>query len=357
MKSPFEGKTRDERNKIIAAGVLGVVALFALYFAFGRGSSSTTATVKVATATPKPGASAAVTRPDTILPTVDEQAFAYETQPINYSPGNAYAPDAGRNIFAFYEPPPPCRGAECPTPRPPTPLPTPLPPTPAPTPPIILTYANPQNVYAGSKGFRIEVVGERFSPEARIYFNQRELKTQFLTAGQLTAEVPADLIAREGPAQVLVQTVDGRFYSNQFIFNVQPPPRPAFQYIGMIGRKRYNNDTAYFLDPAKPTPYGARLNDVVGGRFRLIDISAVEVVFEDVNLGFRHKVPITTAASGANTGTPFMPFNPGNQGDIPGIPMGVPRYVPPPASTPRRNPNTEKKEDVDDLDGDGVRRP
>ena len=358
MKNPLEGKTKDERNKIIAAGVLGVVALVALYFAFGRGTmsgSSTTATVKVST-TPRPGAPVSTTssRPDAVLPTVDEQAFAYETTPINYVPGSFGAPDAGRNIFAFYEPPRPCRGEECPTPIPPTPKPLP-PVTPAPTPDIIVAFANPQQVYAGSKGFRIEIVGERFSPEARVYFNQRELKTQFLTAGQLAAEVPTDLIAREGPAQIMVQTADGIKRSNQFIFNVQAPPRPAFQYIGMIGRARYNNDTAYFTDTGKPTPYGARLNDVVGGRFRLIDISAVEVVFEDVQLGFKHKVPITKA--GTTAGSPFTPFTP-DGGAFPGIPQNVPRYVQPPSNTVRRAPNpNEKKDDVDDLDDPPVKRP
>ncbi|MEO7660209.1 MAG: hypothetical protein ABIV48_11395, partial [Pyrinomonadaceae bacterium] len=53
----FEGKTPTERNKIIAAIVLGVVALFALYLAFGPsfgGGTTTTVTVGKASPTPKP---------------------------------------------------------------------------------------------------------------------------------------------------------------------------------------------------------------------------------------------------------------------------------------------------------------
>ena len=44
----FEGKNPTERNKMIAAAVLGLVALVALYFAFGRSffGSTTTATTK-----------------------------------------------------------------------------------------------------------------------------------------------------------------------------------------------------------------------------------------------------------------------------------------------------------------------
>ena len=68
--------------------------------------------------------------------------------------------------------------------------------------------------------------------------------------------------------------------------------KPQFQYIGMIARKRYNNDTAYFLEQGKQTPMAARLNDVVGGRFRLVSVAADETILEDVNLGFRHKLQL-----------------------------------------------------------------
>ena len=217
------GKTSTERNKIIAAGVLGVVALFALYFAFGSslvgGSSATRVTVKTSP-TPKPAASPAG---DTVLPTQQEQQFANETTPVFYNPDSVYAPDAGRNIFAFYEPPPHCKDCPAPTPRPTEMKPA----TPAPTPPMYLAMVNPQSVYAGSKGFRIELSGQRFVPEARIYFNQVEMPTTYVGPDKLIAEIPAGMIAQEGPRQVIAQTPDGKLYSDQSIFNVQPPPRPG----------------------------------------------------------------------------------------------------------------------------------
>src|SRR5690242_15363470 len=145
----FEGKTPTERNKIIAAGVLGFVALIALYLAFGRGlTGGSTTTVKV-TSSPTPRTTTSSTKTDTSLPSNDEQNFVYQTTAVDYRPGSSYAPDPGRNIFAFYEPPPP-------TPYVPTPVPvvTPKPATPTPTPPIMLAAVNPQSVYAGSKGFR-----------------------------------------------------------------------------------------------------------------------------------------------------------------------------------------------------------
>ena len=349
---------------MIAAAVLGVVALVALYMAFGRSMfsiSSPSVTVKISP-TPKPNASPGSAADNKPLPTANEQDFVYQTTPVAYNPGGSNAPDPGRNIFAFYEPPPPCKGAECPTPTP-TPIKTPPPATPAPTPPIILASINPQAVYAGSPGFRLEVNGQSIPSDARIYFNQSEMPTIFINDQKLVADIPANLIAQEGPRQIIVQTPDGKLYSNQLMWTVQAPPRPSsFQYIGMVGRKRYNNDTAYFTETGKPTPFGARLNDVVGGRFRLVDISTTEVVFEDTSLGFKHHLPITKASTTGGTGQPtrpgfnndgnFIPYNPGNipQGDIPGIPNNVPRYVPPQQQQQQPRKTPDKNEDVDDND-------
>ncbi|MEO7539040.1 MAG: IPT/TIG domain-containing protein [Pyrinomonadaceae bacterium] len=349
------GKTSTERNKIIAAGILGVVSLIALYMAFGSvlfgSKSSTTVSVKTA---PVPKTTSTSARPDTVLPTLTDQQFLYETTPVVYNPGSVSAPDAGRNIFAFYEPPPHCKDCPVPTPKP-TEIRTP---SPTPTPPFLLASINPQNVYAGSAAFRIELNGDRFAPDARIYFNQTELPTTFVSPQKLTANIPASLIAQEGPRQVIVQTPDGKSYSEQLIFSIQPPPQPSFQYVGMIGRKRNNNDTAYFTETGKTSPYGARLNDVLAGRFRLIDISPAQVVLEDVNLGFKHRLAISRAAGAtAQTGrgnpapqdNGFVPFDPSTiPQNIPGIPNNIPRYIPPNQVQQPQRSKDDKATDVDD---------
>lgn len=357
------GKSTTERNKMIAAIVLGVIAVFALYFAFGRSLFSSSASTARATPTPTAKVTVNVNQdPNKFkLPSADEQALNNVTM-VNYVPGNSYAPDAGRNIFAFYEPP-------LPTPYSPTPFPTPTPmapATPGPTPVYIATFITPQSVYAGSQGFRLEVNGERFTPDARIYFNQTEFPTTFINAQKLVTDIPASLITTEGTRQIIIQAPDGKAYSNQVMLQVQAPPRPGLKYVGMIGRKRYNNDTAYFLESSKPTPFGARLNDVVGGRFRLISITPQQVIFEDTSLGFKHQLAIEKTSTGGapNTGpggrgTPgfpsgdpgFQPYNPnGIPQDIPGIPNNIPRYVPPNPTNPKQP--TDKK-DVDDDGDDG----
>lgn len=369
---------------MIAATVLGVMALFALYMAFGPSLTSSKTTVAVtASPTPRPAAPAN-TNPDRfVMPSDEQQLFGYETTPIAYDRHSANAPDPGRNIFAFYEPPPPC--TTCPTPTPPpVVIPTP---TPTPTPPMLVNFVSPQSVYAGSKSFRLEVNGEKFSPEARIYFGQSEVPTRFVSEQRLVADIPESMIGSEGQRTIMVQTPDGKLYSNQGMLNVQPQPKPDFLYVGMIARKRHNNDTAYFLEQGKQAPITARLSDVVGGRFRLMSISAEETVFEDVSLGFKHRLPLhrpdpTTSSSSsappARRGFPregtYVPYNPNvpnynpqapqqvpqqvpqpqvQTQDIPGIPNNIPRYVPPgtnqqqPQQPPR--PNEQQK----DEDGDG----
>lgn len=358
----FEGKSPTERNKMIAAVVLGVVALIALYLAFGRSLFGPSTNIKVVVSpTPKPSVAPQSNNGDRVMPTASEQDFVYQTTPVDYRPGSD-APDAGRNIFAFYEPPPPTPYSPTPYVAPPIKTPTPAPPA-----PLLVAYTNPQSIYAGSQGFRLEVNGDKFTPDSRIYLNQVEMPTIFVNAQKLVTELPTNMIAQETQIQIIVQTPDGKLYSNPAMLAVQAPPRPGMQYIGMIGRKRYNNDTAYFMETGKDKPFGARLNDVVGERFRLIDISSEEVVFQDVELGFKHRIQLTRTATTTGTTIPgqpsrgqpagippgFPPFNPATMppGSIPGIPGNVQPYIP--APTPRRTP-AEKKEDVDD-DGDGLK--
>lgn len=357
----FEGKSSTERNKIIAAAVLGIVALITLYFAFGRSlfsSSKTTATAKAsATPTPKPGLSVTVNRPDA-LPSAGEQDYIYQTTAVVY-PGNISAPDPGRNIFAFIEPPPPCKPGDTSL-RCQTPIPTPSPiksPTPLPPPPMLLASVSPQTVYAGSKTFRLEINGDKFTPDSRVYFNQSELPTNFISAQRISAEIPAKYVSNEGSPQVIVQTPDGKLYSNQIFMTVQAAPKPTMLYIGMIGRKRYNNDTAYFTENEKAPPYGARLNDVLAGRFRLIDMSPAEATLEDVTLGFRYRIPISKGIVAGSMppgrGTDPVPgiptYLPGTSpSDIPGIPNNIQPYRPNMNEDEKRKLQELQKQDVDD---------
>lgn len=361
----FEGKSPTERNKIIAAGVLGAMSLLVVVYNIINLYPSRKTSVTV-TASPKPTTAPRVNLETVAMPSREDEISEYTTTPIFYDQKSSYAPDAGRNIFAFYEPPPPT-----PYVAPPVvfvPPPTLPPPSPTPVPPFLVGFVTPQSVYAGSKTFRLEVNGDKFTPESLIYLNGTQIPTTFVSPQKLTADVSSNMIASAGAIQIMVRTADGGLYSNPAMLTVQAPPRPQLQYIGMIARKRFNNDTAYFQEKGKETPVGARLNDVVGGRFRIASISASEVVLEDVNLGFRHKLALYRPAPGQSASTGGNPnvdpnngfyntYNPGTyiqqQGEIPGIPSNIPRYVPPQGQQPPkpRPAKTVNNDDEDDDDG------
>jgi len=367
--NPFAGKNSNERNKIIAAIVLGVVSLTALYLAFGRNifSGSTTVAVGV-TPTPKPSVSPSSNKGSAALPSQEEEALNFTTEPIVYKP-NRFGSEPGRNIFAFFEPPPPCdpsRDANrCVTP---TPLKTPPTPTPTPTPPMHLEFVTPQTIYAGSGSFRLELNGDKFDPAAKIYFNGTQLPTQFVTPQKLFANVPATMIANEGSVAIIARSADNKLYSDQKMIIVQAPPKPQFQYIGAKLAARGNNDTGYFLETGKQTPTVARLGDVVGGRFRLISITRNQAVFEDVSLPFKHQVKLNDPPAGTTTSQPngprgfpngfnndpnvYVPYQNGQpQENIPGIPNSIPRAQPP--QNVQRPPQKKDPRDEDDDDGGG----
>ncbi|MEP7039807.1 MAG: hypothetical protein ABI891_15845 [Acidobacteriota bacterium] len=377
----FEGKTPTERNKLIAAIVLGVMAVIALTYTFSgmffSSKKKTTVAVSISP-TPTPKTSTTGNPQNASLPSQDDQIFIYTTTPVVYNPDKFYAPDPGRNIFAFYEPPPPTPYV---TPevvlKPQMPIPTPIP---TPPPPIQVGFVTPQSVYSGSKTFRLEVSGDKFTPDSVILFNGSQLPTTYISPQKLVADIPANLISDEG-AKVVTVIAPGGLYSNNVSLNVQAPPTPGFQYIGMIARKRYNNDTAYFQEEGKQVPISGRLNDIVGGRFRLVSISPEETIFEDVNLGFKHKLalyrpepgqsstynnpntPRTISPNGipnrvprGDNGTQFnnqynqtVPAYTPPQVEIPGIPSSIPRYNPTPQKQQTPAPKTN---DDDDDDGD-----
>jgi len=383
----FEGKSPAERNKIIAAIALGAMAVLSLGYTFGGSflGSGRKVTVTATAASPTPTASPRTSSDTAALPSDAEVNFQYTTTPIIYDPRSSYAPDAGRNIFAFYEPPPPTPYSPTPTPEPKVVVPET--PTPTPVPPLLVGTVSPQSVYAGAKTFRLEVSGDKFTPDSQIYLNGNQLPTSFISPQRLVADVPSNFIGNAGSIYIVVRTPDGTLYSNQVALNVQAPPTPQFEYIGMIARQRFNNDTAYFQEKDKQTqtPFAARLNDVVGGRFRLASISAVETVFEDVNLGFKYRLALLRPQPGQHTGSnnpaqnPNSINNPGRyqnrggfnqnnpsipssinnqppavniipQGEIPGIPSNIPVYVPP--QPPQPSPKMPSKDDDDDGDGD-----
>lgn len=366
----LEGKSPAERNKIIAAIILGGLAVIALGYTMSGVFFAPTPKVAAKTPTPTPTIGSTTTAQNPVDRSTSLADLAWMlTTPVTYAQ-TAFSGDAGRNVFAFYEPPKP-------TPYSPTPVVTPVftPPPPTPPPPYNLAYVTPSSVYAGSKGFRLEVVGNGFTSDARIMFNGSEIATNFISDQKLTADISANMISMQGSPQVMVRNPDGSKYSFPMMIQVQAPPQPNFEYIGLIEKKHRNNDMAMLREKTAKTETSYRLNDNVGDRFRLVSISGREVVLEDKSLGFRHRISFseskTTAGSGSfGSGLGNQPIGRGGRtglqdvlipspgfaqpipaGPAPGIPGNIPIYQPPNANVNRQ----QTKKDYED-DNDGPRR-
>jgi hypothetical protein len=282
----FDPNNPNEKKKMIAAAMLGVVAIAVLGYVFFGGSSKKPATnssvAKVASPTP--------TRIVKEEEPVDDPSIY---KPVNYNGTIPGVSEADRNIFAYYEPPPPVVKVVIP----PTP-------TPTPTPPMTASSLAPSNVYARTDDFSLQVMGDKFTPAVHIVIDGRDLPTRYISAQQLFTTVPAALITNPGARQVMARSNDGKLYSNAIMLNVTPPPVPNYTYVGIIGKPRFN-DTAVLQDKSSKELINVQRGEPIGGRFRVISISEKEIVLVDTTLKIRHTIPFTV-----DPGNPNPQFRP-----------------------------------------------
>ena len=307
----FEGKTPAERNKTIAAIALGAISLFFLVRLLFFGSASKPATPPRNTSSGVRGTtgtqSATSSTNGNSSPENKFDPSLIPPQPveINWSPPDV--PVAGRNIFAYYVPPSPqernplAGGVNSGMPTPP---PTPTPPPP---PPLTLASLSPVNVYARTGDFTLQVSGDKFTPAAHIFIDNQDLPTRFISPQQLSATVPAALVAAPGARQVVVRTPDNQLYSNTATLNVTPPPTPTVTFVGFISRKPSNKETAVLKNQSGEL-VNVQRGDIVGQRFRVTNISERAIEFTDTQLNIKHTLPyIEGRSSGGNPAQPFVP--------------------------------------------------
>src|SRR5207253_7514791 len=182
-------------------------------------------------------------------------------------------------------PPPPVRVAYVPTP------------TPMPPPPMTASSLMPNNVFARTPAdFSLQVMGDKFTPAVHVIIDGRDLPTRFINAQQLFTTVPAALITNPGPRQVIVRSNDGKLYSNILMLTVTPPPEPNFDYIGIIGKPRFN-DTAVLQDKSSKDLVNVQRGDMLANRFQVKSISEREIVLMDTTLRIRWPIPFTVDPS------------------------------------------------------------
>ena len=275
-----------EKKKIIVAAGLGLVAIMFLWWAlFGFGSGTPTAARPSASPTPQRAAQN-TGRPSN--PGVSQEVKPFEAfTEVRYQPSSYNAPEARRNIFAYYEPPPPAVKTES------TPTPTPTPP-----PPILLASVSPANVYARTADFKLEAAGDKFTAAMRIYVDGRELPTSYKGPQQLSTMIPASFIGAPGVRQVVVRTPDNSLYSNQLPINVAAPPVPAYAYVGIISPQNRVGDTALVQERNNKNIVSVYRGDILSGRFRVTSISEKELVLVDTTLKIKHIIPMSEGEKG-----------------------------------------------------------
>ncbi len=280
----------SERNKLILAGALGIVALLFLWWTFfGFGSTSKPGVERPAGQAPPSVASRVPSKTSTPSAVEsnasDQDAFL---RPVVYRPPVS-APEAGRNIFVYYQPSPPVEKVSV----------TPTP-TPTPTPPVLLANISPANVFAKTADFPLEISGDKITSQLRVVIdNNTEVPTRYIGPQQLSATVPAALIANPGSRQVMLRSADGKVYSNTLTLNVAEAPKPNYTYIGIIGSK-HHIDTAILQDKNNKETLNVQRGDLLGGRFRVTSISEKEVVVVDSNLKIKHSLAMTTQGDKSN---------------------------------------------------------
>jgi len=275
-----------EKKKLISAAVLGVAAIVVLWWAFFGFGGSTPATATRSQPTPSPQRAAQLpARSNGAEQSAVDDASKFTEVIWQTSPYNA--PEAKRNIFAYYEPPKPVAVAS-----------SAPPPTPEPPAPILVASVSPSNVYARTADFKVEVAGDKFTPDMRIYVDGRELPTAYKNPQQVSATIPASFITNAGARNVIVRTPDNHLYSNQITINVAEPPTPNFTYIGIISPTNRIADTAVVQDRNNKNVLSVYKGDVIGGRFRVTSISDKELVLTDTTLKIKHTLKMAEAEKG-----------------------------------------------------------
>lgn len=275
----FDPNNPNEKKKMIAAAVLAVAAIAVLGYVFFGGSSTRPGTNNT-TVKAQPTLTKTTKDPDT--QTDDLSIY----QPVVYTGTLPAGSEADRNIFAYYEP----------TPKPTLPpyIPTP---TPAPPPPLTINSLSPASVYARTPAdFSLQVMGDKFTPALHITIDGRDMPTRFINAQQLFTTVSAAMIANPGARQVMVRSNDGKIYSNTLNLNATPPPAPNYNYIGIIGKPRFN-DTAVLQEKSSKDLLNVQRGDPVGGRFRVSSISEKEIILIDTTLKIRWPIGFTSESA------------------------------------------------------------
>jgi hypothetical protein len=101
-------------------------------------------------------------------------------------------------------------------------------------PPPTITSLSPTTAVAGGAAFTLTINGTNFTSTSTSSWGATALATTYVSATQLTATVPASLIASAGTASVTVSNVDGSSAGAAFTVNPPPPTIASLSPTSMV---------------------------------------------------------------------------------------------------------------------------
>jgi len=269
-----EQNNKETRNRLVLGAALLLLFVVVYFQFFSGGDAPNPVALSTAKSTPSPTPPRQTS--GTPAPIISEPLDLALMQPGSHSGSGT-----GRNIFIY------------PTPTPPPP-PKPTPPLPTPTPwPIPASSLNPGGVIARTAGFTLTVFGEKMPQDAQGFINGRAYPTTFVNNTQVKINVPAEAIRMPGSLSVAVRSQsDPKLESNPIPLNVGAPPEPPYKYIGLITLK--NVPTAVLVSNGNDDDvYNKRKGDMIGGKWKIINITPQKVEIEDTSIKVSHVINFT----------------------------------------------------------------
>jgi hypothetical protein len=172
-------------------------------------------------------------------------------------------------------------------------------PNPVPT----LASLSPSSVVAGSSDFTLTVTGTNFGSGSVVLFNGTSLRTAFVSATQLTAQVPASAVATAGSYDVVVRSpAPGGGTSAALAFAVTVPAPTISSFTPTTGG-------ASTLVTVTGTNFSGatqvRIGSVLIPTFTVVSATSLTLVVPVVAGGVSGLVSITTPGGTATSTTPF----------------------------------------------------
>jgi len=134
------------------------------------------------------------------------------------------------------------------------------------------------------------VYGDKFPEDAQGFIDGRPYPTKVMSKNELRVQVPDTAIKVAGNLGVQVRSVsDAKMFSNQFPFNVAEPPRPLYQYVGLIVSK--NETIAVLKSQADESEVqNVRKGQKFPPNWRVVSITPQKIEVEDTNIKIVHTI-------------------------------------------------------------------